>query len=804
MKKTLLFLFSALIISAFSYAYNYTAKKLHKNFSDTTQSAAGDSSYNPPPTDTSTTNPPADTTYTPPPDTSYTPPPDTTYTPPDDTTSTPPADSTYTPPTDTTYTPPADTTYTPPADTTYTPPADTTYTPPADTTYTPPADTTYTPPADTTYTPPGDTTSTPPNDTVSTPPAGDTTVVTKPPLISTPGTNSLKATISDGTGGFIIVWENIQFIDTTVTTKIYAQRVSATYNFMWGSEGISVAQSTQNQSYPKFISDRSGGVIIAWNQGSGNNLKVYAQRIDANGLRAWGDTGRAVTPDTGFHHLDDIVPIGDNGAFISWFTKDSDGNIQLDGDGNTIGSSISLSSDPNAYIETIIPGANGETIVIFTIETQSGNETGYDHYVQRFSAQGQALLAEGGVKFISFPGSNFKVSDGNILSDGSGGFFALIVDEANNNKLYLQHVLSTGATAFSGYGLVVDESTKGKALLITDGSGGVIVSWADVRSASQTSALGLKSSATTLATTSSTGYYAQRYNSSGDRLWNSADVTLKASDVDESSDFTYSVDQTGNIVFVIPAVQDAGNSLYGQKINLTGATQWTTSGVLIDGSNSFKSNPSVIITADKITVLYDGSSFTGTEIYSQVVSPDGVLPVNLKSFNALVRNQKVHLSWNTVSEINNDYFQIERSEDGKHFSAIAKVIGKGNSTSVQTYGFIDQPLVSGQQDLYYRIKQVDKDGAAKYSETVSVKLADLHAPVISVYPNPASSFVNIELGESRNRFSYKLFDVNGKLVNSNTAEGSRTTVELGSLNSGVYFIQILSGDVKTTKKLIKQ
>ena len=739
MKKVLPFLFSALIISAFSYAYNYSAMGLYTNaLGDTSQSSPGDSAYTPPPADTSTTNPPGD--------------------------------STSIPPTDTTYVPPADTTQTPP-----------------DTTYTPPVDSTYTPPTDTT----------------STTPPGDTTVVTKQPIINTPGTNTLKATIADGTGGFVMVWENIQFLDTTVSMKVYAQRVSADRSFIWGSQGLVVAASTLNQSYPKVISDRSGGVIIAWNQGTGNTLNVYAQRISANGQRAWGDNGVALTSDTSFHHLSEIIPVGDHGTFVSWTTKDSEGNARLDGDGNKVGNPIFLSSNPNAYVEKIIPNANGETTVIYTVEITSNNETGYEHYIQIFNSGGQPVLADGGVKFIIFPaGSKFRVDDGNILSDGSGGFFVLIVDESENNKLYLQHVLNNGTTAFSGYGLVVDESTKGKAMLISDGSGGVIVSWADVRSSSQVSAVSLKSSVKTLS--SSTGYYAQRFNSSGVRLWNSDDVALKASDVDESGDFTYTVDASGNVIFVIPGSQNAGNSLYGQKINLTGTTQWSNSGILIDGSNSFKSNPSIIITDDQITVLYDGSSITGTGIYSQVIMPDGVLPVNLSAFNAVARNQKVYLTWSTVSEINNDYFQIERSEDGKRFSAIAKVNGKGNSSSVQKYSFIDGASFSTGETLYYRIKQVDKDGSAQYSKPIPVKLTDLSTPVISIYPNPATNDVTIDLGNGPSRFSYKFFDLSGNVVISNTSGVSATTVDLNKLNPGVYIIQILSGEVKSSKKIVKQ
>jgi Secretion system C-terminal sorting domain len=130
------------------------------------------------------------------------------------------------------------------------------------------------------------------------------------------------------------------------------------------------------------------------------------------------------------------------------------------------------------------------------------------------------------------------------------------------------------------------------------------------------------------------------------------------------------------------------------------------------------------------------------------------LPVELTSFNAKCEGDAVKLLWETASETNNNYFEIERSADATQFIAIGKVYSlNGNSPQPQAYEFLDTAPLS--VPAYYRLKQVDTDGRTSYSAIVRVACASQPAaqPVVSIYPNPAVDELTVEVknlpGEKR-------------------------------------------------------
>jgi len=140
------------------------------------------------------------------------------------------------------------------------------------------------------------------------------------------------------------------------------------------------------------------------------------------------------------------------------------------------------------------------------------------------------------------------------------------------------------------------------------------------------------------------------------------------------------------------------------------------------------------------------------------------LPIELSYFKGDVVNQSVQLKWATATEINNDYFDIERSWDGGNFMPIGQIDGAGNSSSMHTYHFSDNVLISGTS--YYRLKQVDFDGKGySYSNTIALKVADADSK-FKVYPNPSEGrdiFVSFnELEEDK--LLVELYNSLGELV----------------------------------------
>ncbi len=121
-----------------------------------------------------------------------------------------------------------------------------------------------------------------------------------------------------------------------------------------------------------------------------------------------------------------------------------------------------------------------------------------------------------------------------------------------------------------------------------------------------------------------------------------------------------------------------------------------------------------------------------------VASTDAVnspLPVELVAFSARVVQNQVELYWRTSSETNNDYFTVERSLSGEYFAELGSVIGKGTTSAVNEYHFVDADPQPG--ILYYRLKQTDYDGTSSFSTVVSVRYNGPNTPLLSVFPNPA-------------------------------------------------------------------
>src|SRR5690606_19500476 len=117
------------------------------------------------------------------------------------------------------------------------------------------------------------------------------------------------------------------------------------------------------------------------------------------------------------------------------------------------------------------------------------------------------------------------------------------------------------------------------------------------------------------------------------------------------------------------------------------------------------------------------------------------LPIELMSFVGEAAETGNELQWQTVAEINNDYFVIEASKDASNFIAIGNIDGAGNSVEVNNYVYYDKsPLAA---TTYYRLKQVDFDGKFSYSDVVSVRRIEDGEVVIS--PNPVKDVLNIEL-----------------------------------------------------------
>lgn len=182
------------------------------------------------------------------------------------------------------------------------------------------------------------------------------------------------------------------------------------------------------------------------------------------------------------------------------------------------------------------------------------------------------------------------------------------------------------------------------------------------------------------------------------------------------------------------------------------------------------------------------------------------LPVELISFTAEVAGEDVQVKWATALEINNSHFEVERSADGISFEKIGTVEGAGNSTVALSYSLMDEQPVYGIS--YYRLKQVDYDGAFEYSNIVAVNIAGATA-TINMYPNPAQGNVNIAVANIEGDVNITIYNQTGVQVYSDKIETSSSRARLAIntqnlLPAGVYFVNVHTHNTDTTQKLIIQ
>lgn len=208
---------------------------------------------------------------------------------------------------------------------------------------------------------------------------------------------------------------------------------------------------------------------------------------------------------------------------------------------------------------------------------------------------------------------------------------------------------------------------------------------------------------------------------------------------------------------------------------------------------------------------------TGTNPYSRSLSGitsfvgpfsvgdnSGTLPVELTSFTAKANGKDAILSWVTSSEVNNSHFEVERSIDGKTFEYAGKVVGAGNSNNMNKYRFIDENIAATVSTVYYRLKQVDFDGAVNYHGNVQVKFEKGTTSTLNMeaYPNPFNGNLNIVLtGLNAGKVDLVMMDIQGKIVKTVTNEvlNSSYLIELNetsNLTDGMYILQaIVNGEV---------
>ncbi len=301
------------------------------------------------------------------------------------------------------------------------------------------------------------------------------------------------------------------------------------------------------------------------------------------------------------------------------------------------------------------------------------------------------------------------------------------------------------------------------------------------------------------------------------------------------------IQNDGNIIIAGRSVNDISNTQKILLVRLTanggGDQNFGVGGFIYTSIGaSYPSTSSLLMQSDgKIVVAGNAGNsnfYNALALIRYNNTPP--LPVELISFNASVLDSKVKLNWTTATEVNNLGYEIQRSlsptpsqkegafgsslplegGQGVGWEKIGFVEGHGNSTTTNTYQFIDNNLVK--EKCSYRLKQIDLDGSFEYSKIVEVNLeAPIKFSLSQNYPNPFNPSTTIKYSipsaavETGHAPSVQLhvYDMLGRevatLVNKNQQPGNyEVNFNASKLSSGVYFYKLKAGNFIATKKMI--
>jgi hypothetical protein len=245
----------------------------------------------------------------------------------------------------------------------------------------------------------------------------------------------------------------------------------------------------------------------------------------------------------------------------------------------------------------------------------------------------------------------------------------------------------------------------------------------------------------------------------------------------------------------VSAIQSQRESM---KVMTWNGTNWTNSG----GQNFSVGHTQSAGTFQSVSTLSFSENIV-TLGSTEVANP---LPVELLTFKGFNDNGVNIIQWSTATEIDNNFFEVQRSSDGESFEVLGTITGRGTTTTLTEYDFVDTKPNAGNN--YYRLRQVDFNGAFEFSNIIKIEVdADGFVFNINPYPNPGNKGKRLRADYNKtndNEATILLRDLTGKIMEQAFVNDVTGTVEfnIDNKNPGMYLVEMQQGERKIVKKII--
>jgi hypothetical protein len=414
---------------------------------------------------------------------------------------------------------------------------------------------------------------------------------------------------SDGNGGAIIIWQDFR----DGNSDIYTQKINSSGEPQWSLDGRVVCSEGNIQRDYEIISDEAGGAIITWEDNQTDpDFDIYALRIDSSGSAptGWTSNGTAICTQSSYQYDPQLASDGNGGAIITWQDRrlgnydiyaqrvDSSGIPQWITNGVTICADSSSQMPPQ-----IVADGSGGAIITWR-DNRLGN---YDIYAQRINSSGEVQWTTDGVTVCAV---DYSQDYPEIASDGNGGAIITWVDYRNNSHddIYAQRINGSGEAEWTANGKAVCNADQDQQYhqIISDGSGGAIIAWADYRN------------------NNDNDVYAQKINSDGFPQWTIDGVAISAVYTDQEDPYLVSDGNGGAIITWYGYDYQTFNNydVFAQKVDSDGIPQWTTNGVIISSGDEYQDYPKIAAdgSGGAIIAWQDGRNTFNADIYTQRIN----------------------------------------------------------------------------------------------------------------------------------------------------------------------------------------
>lgn len=417
----------------------------------------------------------------------------------------------------------------------------------------------------------------------------------------------LPAIVADGAGGAIVAWKD----GRSGGFHIYVQRIDSWGVPLWTPDGVALSATLSD--FAAIASDGAGGAIVSWQDVRSGNYDVYAQRIDASGAVQWTGGGKPVCTASSHQTSPAIVSDGAGGAIVAWRDlRSGDYDVyaqRIDASGAVqwAASGAVLCSDASDQWSIAVVSDGAEGAVVAWCDARSGD---FDVYAQKIDASGAVPWTTDGVTLCAAADDQESTS---IASDGAGGAIVTWQDARSvTYDIYAQRVDASGAVQWAADGEVVCAAAyhQFSPELVSDAAAGAVVTWRDLRSGNY-------------------DIYVQRINELGDAQWTESGEPL-CTDASHQWSPTLVRRGAGGAVVTWHDSRSGTLDIYAQRIDASGAVQWTTNGVALCTATDDQDTPAIASDGAGGAVVAWQDARTGIyDIYAQRVWESGVTSVEV-------------------------------------------------------------------------------------------------------------------------------------------------------------------------------